>query len=193
VNAHVTPLSAKTDGTPRGLVLVPALDGSSPAAILPNEVGDSILAAFDPGRISRHSAISVLTTLYGPLNDVTEAHADIVARIPRPTAPLPHPTPCPVWCKDRERPAGHDFGPTHSDHWGHDYYLTLPSEFADNQFARVALVRLDEDDETGETLLSVEGCRDFELTREQVPVLLANLRAFTAVVEGMYAQMGGDR
>ncbi|WP_327335900.1 hypothetical protein OG384_04500 [Streptomyces sp. NBC_01324] len=111
---------------------------------------------------------------------------------PAPAALLPHPTPCPSWCKDRHHPLSHRFGPTSTAHWSPQVKLGNPRPLEDSAavIMRAELYRGDEGSSMGEPVLYVEGETDIDLTRDEADVFIAQAQAFVDTLRVLRSQMG---
>ncbi|MCD9196041.1 DUF6907 domain-containing protein [Streptomyces albireticuli] len=111
---------------------------------------------------------------------------------PAAPAPLSHPTVCPSWCRDRQEPAAHHFGPTATWHWSPQYRLSNPRPLEGDVpvILRSELYRSDEESGTGEVKLYLSGETDIDLGRDEADVLIADLDAFVATLRVLRRQMG---
>lgn len=107
-------------------------------------------------------------------------------------APVAHPTPCPSWCEDRARPTGHHFGPSLTAHCSPEQaVLNLrPLPIGSRFLLRAELMRTDEGDARGETVLYVQGESDMELSADEVDLHIADMEAWVAKLRVLRRQMG---
>ncbi|MEE6264917.1 hypothetical protein V2E29_04550 [Streptomyces diastatochromogenes] len=115
--------------------------------------------------------------------------------VPSPSAvsesPVQHPTPCPLWCRDRHAPTKHVFGPSVTSHWGIQARLDNPAVFAAGEsFMRAELFRYDGGSDAGETTLYVQGQTDVEMSAPEVDLLIVQAQAFVDTLRVLRSQMG---
>lgn len=115
---------------------------------------------------------------------------------PVPTvAPIVHPTACPSWCVEIGRPMDHHFGPTSTSHFSRKFALDgVCSAVAGDEptMMRASLYRLDTD-RCGETVLSLYGETETELTANEADIFIGNLQAFLNTVHVLRRGMDGGR
>ncbi|WP_143666736.1 MULTISPECIES: DUF6907 domain-containing protein [unclassified Streptomyces] len=118
--------------------------------------------------------------------------APVPPQPPAPTAPTAHPTACPSWCKDRQCPLAHHFGPTATAHWSHQVRLLHPSvdSVSPSVLLRAELHRGDEGPVVAEPVLYVQGESDIELTTDEADVFIAQAQAFVDTLRVLRRQMG---
>lgn len=106
-------------------------------------------------------------------------------------APVAHPTACPSWCADRAHPAGHHFGPSMTAHSSPEQAVANLSPLPGGSpwMIRAELVRLDEGDARGETVLYVQGETDMELSRDEADLFIADFEAMLAKLKVLRRQM----
>ena len=112
-------------------------------------------------------------------------------RVPTSTTTTSHPTVCPPWCKHREEPTSHAFGPTATWHFSRQFLLptVAPTVEGEDTMMRVELVREDEGNEVGTVRMSAVGESEGDLDPAVVDVWLAKLTAFTEAVQALRSQM----
>lgn len=105
---------------------------------------------------------------------------------------VPHPTPCPSWCKDRRHVEGHHFGPTATWHWGTQHQLANPNPLPDTApvIMRAELFRNDELNDLGEASMYVSGETDIEMGADEADVFIISMQAFVDTLRAMRCQMG---
>ncbi len=86
----------------------------------------------------------------------------------------------------------HLFGPSVTAHWSPQYQLANPRPLADAfpVVLRAELYRSDENAETGETVLYVQGETDIDLSAAEADVFIAQAQAFVDTLRVLRAQMG---
>ena len=102
-------------------------------------------------------------------------------------APVAHPTLCPPWCADRSHPANHHFGPSMTAHFSPQQRLSAAG--AVESLLRVELMRTDERDDRGETMMYVQGAADVELSRDEADLFIADFEAMLAKLKVQRRQM----
>lgn len=104
---------------------------------------------------------------------------------------LSHPTPCPSWCKDRNLPMAHHFGPTSTAHFSLQVQLPNPRPLPGTSSAmlRAELYRGDENDRTSATTLYVQGETDTEMTADDADIFIAQAQAFVDTLRVLRRQM----
>lgn len=101
--------------------------------------------------------------------------------------PVQHPTACPSWCKDLDRPERHNHSARDTAHRSSELVLASPNG---EVLVRAELFQLDETSVTSGPVIYIQGQGEFELGGPDADIFISQTQAFLDALRVRRAQMG---